>query len=111
MAKNLTFNRGNTQNVALSINPIELQEGDIVYFTAKSKYDNDMTDDSAVIKKDVTYAVNGSRLEFELTPQETNVEPGKYVYDVTANFTDNGRLTLVGGKLTIKPVVTLRGIN
>lgn len=111
MAKNLTINRGNTQNVALSINPITLQEGDTVYFTAKSKYDNDMSDDSAAIKKDVTYAVNGSSVEFTLSPQETNVEPGKYVYDITANLADNGRVTLVGGKLTVKPVVTLRGIN
>lgn len=111
MAKNLTIKRGNTQTVSVTISPIDLEPGDVVYFTAKPKYDSDMTDSSAVISKDVTDDVNDATVEFTLFPNETNVEPGKYVYDITANFANNGRVTLLEGKLKVTPVVTLRGIN
>ena len=111
MAKNLTFYRGATQTFNARIRPIELEPGDIVYFTVKANYDDDMTDSSALIKKDVTASIAGDTISFELTPQETNILPGRYVYDIIANFTDNGRVPILNGKLKITPAVTLRGIE
>lgn len=111
MAKKITIERGTTKTVTLTISPIKLESGDVIYFTAKSKYDNDTTDSSASIKKDVTNLVEGQTLEFTLTASDTNVLPGSYVYDVVGNFVNNGRIPLLRGKMKVLPMATLRGIN
>lgn len=113
MAKNLTMIRGNTVNIHLRLSPIKLRPSDRIRFTAKPVYDEDKTDDAAAIRKDITdMAVSeDGTVSFMLTPKETDVTPGKYVYDITINFDDERRTTVLGGKLTIKPVATLRGIK
>lgn len=113
MAKNLTIIRGNTASIHLRMSPIKFRPSDRIRFTAKPAYDEDKSDDSAVIRKDITESAvsEDGTVSFILTPQETDVPPGKYVYDITVNFEEERRTTLVGGKLTIKPVATLRGIR
>ena len=117
MAKNLTIIRGNTQTVRLTVLDAEsasaVSATDTIYFTAKPKYDEDETDSAAVIAK----TMNASEVldtttgiaTFKLTASETNITPGKYVYDIVLRQADYDRVTLLEGKLTIKPATTLRG--
>lgn len=115
--KNLTIDRGNTQNVTLSVSDPEsipaIQPSDIIYFTAKKTYDNDATDSAAVIAK----TMNASEvldpttgvITFKLTASDLNIIPDKYVYDIVLRQADYDRVTLLKGKLTINPAATLRG--
>ena len=86
---------------------------DTIYFTAKTGFDDDSTDSSAVISKtmsagDILDTTTGE-ITFKLTASETNIEPGKYVYDIVLKQADYDRVTLLDGKITIKPATTLRG--
>ena len=117
MANNLKIIRGNTQNVTLKVMDAEQASAvtptDTIYFTAKPKYDDDDTDSAAVITKtmnasDILDPTTGE-IVFKLTASETNVESGKYVYDIVLKQADSDRVTLLDGKLTVKPAVTLRG--
>lgn len=117
MAKNLTIIRGNANMVNLTVtdtaNLPVIQEGDMIYFTAKPAYDEDSTDGSAVIKedlsaRDVLDPVTG-QVSFKLKSPTMNISPGKYVYDLVLKQADSDRITLLEGKLTIKPAATLRG--
>jgi hypothetical protein len=106
---NITIKRANTQNITLNVEPAELGPGDVVYFTVKPKFDNDSTDSAAVIAKDVT-DVLVDPFTFKLTAQDTDVLPGRYVYDLTIKFVNGDRTTIADGKCRVKPVVTLRGV-
>lgn len=117
MAKNLKIIRGNTQNVSLMVRDpdsvVAVQSTDTIYFTAKPKYDEDNTDSSAAITKtlsagDVLDPTTG-KINFKLTASDVNIPPGKYVYDMVLRQADYDRVTLLEGKLTIKPATTLRG--
>lgn len=117
MAKNLVIIRGNTQTVTLKVMDSKqasaITDSDTIYFTAKAKYDNDDTDSAAVIAKTMTASsildLTTGEITFKLTSSEMNVEPGKYVYDIVLKQVDSDRVTLLEGKLTIKPAATLRG--
>lgn len=117
MAKNIKIIRGNTQTVQLTVKDSNQVQAvgptDTIYFTAKPQYDNDSTDSLAVITKTMSA---GSVLDpdtgvvtFKLTAAETNIMPGKYVYDMVLKQADTDRATLLDGKLTVKPAATLRG--
>lgn len=119
MAKNITIIRGNTQTVNLTVldaaSVPAITDTDTIYFTAKPTYDEDETDNSAVIRKtlnarDVLDTTTGV-VSFKLTAAEANITPGKYVYDIVLRQADTDRVTLLEGKLTIKPAATLRGFN
>lgn len=119
MAKNLTITRANTQTVHLTAKDASsasaIGSGDKIYFTAKKTYDNDDTDSSAVIAKtmdaDDVLDVGTGVATFTITAAEANVEPGKYVYDLVLLQHDGDRITLLSGKLAVKPAVTLREIS
>ena len=115
--KNISITRGNTQNISLKVMDAEsasaVQPTDMIYFTAKPKYDDDSTDSSAVIAKtmnagDVLDQETGV-VTFKLTASDVNISTGKYVYDVVLRQADYDRVTLLEGKLTITPAATLRG--
>ena len=117
MAKNLKIIRGNTQTVSLTVLDAESASAvvptDMIYFTAKPKYDDDSTDSSAVISKTMSAGdvldITTGIVTFKLTASEVNIPSGKYVYDIVLRQADYDRVTLLEGKLTIKPAVTLRG--
>lgn len=118
MSKNIKVVRGNSTTVSLAIDTLDLVSSDTVYFTAKPAYDGDETDAAAVIIKDITGdAIIASQsgdndVVFDLTPSETNVPAGKYVYDITIHIEEgNKRKQILDGKLVIKDSVTLRGIE
>ena len=105
MAKNLKIIRGNTQTVRLTVLDPEsasaVQPTDTIYFTAtvitKTMNASDVLDTTTGV------------ITFKLTASETNVEPAKYVYDLVLRQADYDRVTLLDGKITIKPAATLRG--
>lgn len=117
MAKNIKITRGNTQTVQLTVkdsNQVQAVEPtDTIYFTAKPQYDNDSTDSLAAIAKTMSAGSvldpNTGVVTFKLTATETNIVPGKYVYDMVLKQADTDRATLLDGKLTVKPAATLRG--
>lgn len=117
MAKNIKIIRGNTQTVQLTVRDSEQAQAvtptDTIYFTAKPKYDNDSTDSEAVISKTMSAGgvldPNTGLVIFKITAAEANVPPGKYVYDMVLKQADTDRVTLLEGKLTVRPAATLRG--
>lgn len=109
MAKYSVY-RENTQNISLSFDGVDLT-GATVYFTVKSAPDDDATDTTALIKKDVTShidATNGQTL-IALSATDTNIAAGKYGYDIKLKLADNSQTTVDEGIFTIKPVFTNRG--
>ena len=80
--------RGDTGIFDLNLDNYTLKEGDKVYFTVKSDYDSE-----AVIFKEVTEFPEG-KAKFILTSEDTDLEPGTYLYDVQCNLAD-GRVDTV----------------
>ncbi len=119
MAKNLTIVRANTQTVTLNAKDAShssaIGPGDRIYFTAKPAYDDDTTDSLAVIAKtmDADEVLDPSTgiVTFTITAAEANVPAAKYVYDLVLKQSDGDRITLLQGKLTVGPAVTLREIS
>lgn len=119
MSKNLTIIRANTQTVNLTVTDAGSERaigpGDRIYFTAKTEYDDDITDSAAVISKtmDAGSVLDQStgEVSFTITAAEANVPANKYVYDLVLKQSDGDRVTLLDGKLTVTPAVTLREVN
>lgn len=116
MAKNLKIIRGNTQTVTLTVldadSAAAVEPTDTVYFTAKTKYDNDSTDSAAVIAKTMNAGDvldPSGVITFKLTATDVDILPGRYVYDIVLKQADYDRITLLEGKLKITPAATLRG--
>jgi hypothetical protein len=109
MAKYSVY-KENTQTISLSFDGVDLT-GATVYFTVKSAPDDDATDTTAVIKKDVTShidALNGQTV-ISLTATDTNIAAGKYGYDIKLKTAAGAQTTVDKGDFTIKPVYTNRG--
>ncbi len=109
MAK-IQFYRENTVNITLTFPGVDLT-GATVYFTVKPDYDDDQTDGSAVISKDVTAHTSPTEglTVVTLTPGDTNVTPDSYVYDIKLKKSSGEQSTVAVGKCVVKDVVTLRG--
>lgn len=119
MAKDIKIIRGNTQTVNLTVLDASsvpaVTDTDTIYFTAKPKYDEDETDENAVIRKTLNAKdvldTNTGVVSFKLKSSETNIEPRKYVYDIVLKQADTDRVTLLEGKLKVTPAATLRGFD
>jgi len=107
--------RKNTFTILLDVCDYTFSDGDKVYFTVKTKPDNDITDDDALIKTDWTYGTDCSlnangQLELTLTATQTDIAYGDYFYDLklvsTADNTPEE--TLVTGTFSCLDVATLR---
>lgn len=84
---NLKINRGTTYTIGFDYQrngEAETLVGATVRFTIKSdEYDDDMTDTSAVVLKNITDGDVNGHAEIVIDPADTNnVEPGKYFYDI-----------------------------
>mgnify|MGYP001431458292 CR=1 FL=1 len=109
MAK-LTTYKENTLPIELTFTGIDLT-GATVYFTVKTAADNDATDSTALIKKDITShtdAVNGAT-EIVLTPTDTDIAVGKYKYDIKLKKADGSQVTTQVGDFIVKEVMSNRG--
>lgn len=85
-----------TGALALNILNYELNEGDEVVFTINSGLEIE----TPIVQKRITEFVNGIAI-VQLTAQDTDVEPGDYLYDVQVNCAD-GRVDTVLGPAKFK---------
>lgn len=110
MASKIEFYRENTVNINLTFSEIDLT-GATIYFTVKQASDETSDDSTALIKKDITShtnPTNGTTL-VQLTPSDTDVAPGKYVYDIKLKKANGDQTTVQVGNVVVKPAVTNRG--
>lgn len=111
--KDIEFIRGETRTISLEMDPVALTEAETLRFTIKPAYDNDLTDKSALLAKEISGPVNleDGIWTMWIHPEDTiEIPPGKYVYDlVITSGTD--RVVLLQGKITIKAAATLRGVK
>ena len=93
--------RGDSASINFSMDGTDLT-GATVYFTAKAEIDNAADDAAAAITKEVTEhtaPLSGTTV-IELGPEDTNVDPGIYYYDI--------QVKTAGGKVTSIPTRKLR---
>ena len=108
----LAIPQKNTQTLYIKSDDYTFTTGDVLYFTAKTKPDNDQSDTDALISKSWTvgtdaYYGNDGYLELNLAETDTDIDFGDYVYDIKLVNSDVAE-TLVFGELKILPVATLR---
>jgi hypothetical protein len=110
MTNRLSFYKENTVTIDLNFTDVDLT-GATVYFTLKSDYDDDATDSTALISKDVTVHTNPTAGETAviLTPTDTNITPGNYYYDVKLEKASGEQQTIQIGRCKVLPAVTNRG--
>lgn len=102
----------NTQILYVKSDSYTFQPGDILYFTVKTEPDNDQTDGDALVKKNWTVGTDAEYdeegyLNLALDETDTDIDFADYYYDIKL-VNDEVAETIVFGKLSIVPVVTLR---
>jgi len=108
----LLIPRKNTTTLQIKSDDYTFKDGDHLYFTVKTRPDDDITDGDALIEKDwivgtsVDYNDDGY-LELPLSETDTNIDFGDYFYDIKL-VSGLVKTTLVVGELKILPVATLR---
>lgn len=109
MAKYSVY-RENTRNITLTFAGVDLT-GATVFFTVKTEADDVANDSTALIQKDVTTHLDATSgtTRIELTPEDTDVAPGKYLYDIKLKKASGEQTTVDYGTFTIKPAITNRG--
>lgn len=112
MLQPLVIPQKNTQTLYIKSDDYTFQDGDEVYFTVKTKPDNDQTDADALITKNWTVGTDAEYdddgyLNLNLTENETDIDFGDYVYDIKL-VNSSVAETLIFGELKILPVATLR---
>jgi len=79
-----------------------------VYFTVKLSYMDD--DSKAVIKKDITDhddPENGKTI-IKLLPNDTNIAPGNYYYDIKIKRAENDIRIILIGRVVVEQAITRR---
>lgn len=112
----LIINRGTTYKATFKYTKNgepETLVGATVYFTVKKEEWDDSGDDtSAAIKKTVTShsdATNGETL-IHLTPTDTYIEPGEYIYDIRVEEDGGDAYKVVEGPLELDGSPTNRNV-
>jgi hypothetical protein len=108
----LKIKRGDTKVYSLKFEdkcdiPIDIT-GWTVYFTVKSSVKDE--DDDAIIKKDVTIHTDptAGRTAISLSPSDTSVAPGNYIYDIQVKTASGDIHTILENGITISQDVTRR---
>ncbi len=107
----LRLTRGNSADISITLkdaytgDPIVIEEGDSVLFTAKDKRGE------TVIKRTLTYADispdDGHSLILLITPEETMLTTGEYLYDVLLLTSDGQAITFISSSLVIEKAIGL----
>lgn len=95
--------RGDTFKISL-VFEVDI-EGWTVWFTVKEIGDTSDDDTTAVIQKKQTIAESTMTCNIELTPEDTDIEPETYKYDVQVKH-DNVVTTIFTGDFEILPSIT-----
>ena len=88
--------------------------GATVYFTVKEEaWDTDATDTDALIKKTITTHSNPAEGEttFTLDDADTNIDAGKYNYDVVVEFDGLSEPPSLYGRFTVVGTPTNRNVG
>lgn len=80
-----------TGNLTLGVKNYVLDDGDEVVFTINSKRE----DENPIVQKSITTFTDGKAI-ISLTKEDTDVEPGEYMYDIQVNTADGRVDTVVG---------------
>lgn len=101
----------NTQTLQID-SDYTFKTGDVLYFTIKTKPDNDTTDGDALVTKDWAFGTdcnydNEGCLALPLAETDTDIDFGEYVYDIKL-VNSEVATTIIYGPLQILPVTTLR---
>lgn len=94
--------QGDTGEFELTLDNYEFVEGDKVYMTVKKN----LKDVDIVFQKVVT-SFSGNRAKFKLEYEDTNLDQGKYYYDIQCSLAD-GRIDTV---IPPSPFLVLEGIT
>ena len=92
----ITIIRKDTGDLTITIENYLLDEGDEVVFTVNTGYDLE----HSLIQKRITEFQDHSAL-VHLNVEDTNLEPGEYLYDIQVNTAD-GRVDTVLGPAKFK---------
>jgi len=106
------INKRDNSNFEITIvdedgNAINLTDG-TVFFTVKKKPTD--TDEEAIIKKDITAfddPTSGVCL-LNLTPEDTNISPGVYWFDIQFKDATDGITSSSAGKFLVRQDITIR---
>lgn len=112
MIQPLLIPQKNTNIIQIKSDQYTFKTGDTLYFTVKTKPDNDHTDSDALVKVDWAVGTdanydNEGYLALNLTENDTDIDFGEYFYDIKL-VNDEVKTTLIAGPLQILPVATLR---
>lgn len=107
----IKITRGNSADISITVTdaktgePIELDEGDRVVFTAKNPAG------VTVIRKELTSndasEEDPTSLVMSLIPDDTMITTGEYKYDVLYLTQDNQAITFISSTLIILPAIGL----
>lgn len=101
----------NTQTLQID-SDYTFKTGDTLYFTVKTKPDNDQTDGDALVEVQWAFGTdcdydNEGCLALPLAETDTDIDFGDYVYDIKL-VNSSVKTTIIYGPLRILPVTTLR---
>lgn len=103
--------RGDNVSINFNVSGVDLT-GATVFFTAKPELTDDAGDTTAVIAVETTSHTDptAGRTVIELSPTDTNVEPGIYYYDIQIKKADGQIASIPARKMRIWADVTRRTV-
>ena len=111
----LRINRGTTYTIGIVYKKngeAETLVGATVRFTVKTvEWDDDMTDSSAVIQKNITDGNSDGEATIEIEPTDTDtLDPGKYYYDIKVEEASGEIYKIDEGTIKLDGSPTNRGV-
>ncbi len=101
--KAITLTKGDSIALNFKTTNYDLTDGDKVTFSVAKNYN----DEEPVITKEIT-TINEQNhsVNIQLSPEDTEIPIGVYVYDIQVDLSDGRRETVVSSKLIVKGEVT-----
>lgn len=101
--KSITITRGDSLALTFKTTNYDLIDGDKVTFSVAKTYE----DEEPTITKEIT-SINEQNhsVNIQLSPSETEIPTGIYVYDIQVDLHDGRRETVVTSRLIVKGEVT-----
>jgi hypothetical protein len=102
--------RGDTARLNFTIldnegDPFELENSEVFFTLKENKRDED---DDAIIEVDFEYSGTGNEVEVELTPEETDITPRVYYYDLQIKTEEGDIFSIPSGMLRVRADITRR---
>ena len=88
---NIRIVKGDTALIDFKLDQYYLKEGDIVYFTVKSSFENSTPDIQVVVDEFID-----GKAKIQLTSEMTKIEAGNYYYDLQVSLSNGIVDTVIG---------------